>query len=60
MAQNKTPSSKYLAAGVVAEVIPVEIEDTVVVHMNHLVDHGMFLMLFAKESVLTEEDTVVL
>lgn len=49
-----------LTAGVVAEVIPVEVEDTVVVHMDHFMDHGMLLMLFAKESVLAEEDTMVL
>lgn len=56
----RAPSSKYLTASVVAKIVPVEVEDTVVVHMDHLVDHGMLLMLFAKESVLAEEDTVVL
>lgn len=43
-----------------AEVVPVDVEDTVVVHMDHLMDHGVLLMLFAKESVLTEKDAVVL
>jgi hypothetical protein len=42
-----------------AEVVPVHVKDAVVIHMDHLMDHGMFLMLFAKKSVLAEQDTVV-
>jgi hypothetical protein len=54
------PFSAYLTACMMAEVVPVDVEDTVVVHMDHLMDHGVLLMLFAKESVLTEKDAVVL
>lgn len=43
-----------------AEVVPVDVEDTVVVHMDHLMDHSVFLMPFAKESVLAEQDAVIL
>ena len=41
-------------AGMVTEVAPVHAKDTVIVHVDHLVDHGVFHMFFAEETVLAE------
>lgn len=50
---------RYLTAGVVAQVVPLDVEDAVVVHVDHFVDHGVLLVLLAEESVLAQKNAVV-
>jgi hypothetical protein len=46
--------STYFATGVMFAVGPIHFEPTVIVHVNHLMDHRIFLMFFRKESILAQ------
>jgi hypothetical protein len=48
-----------LTTGVVFAVGPIDLESTVVKHVNHLMDHGIFLMLFGEEAVLTQQNAIL-
>jgi len=49
----------YLTAGVVTQIVPLDVENTVVVHVDHFVDHSVLLVLLAEESVLAQQDAVI-
>jgi len=53
-------SGSDFTAGMMAEVTPIDSKDTMVVHVYHLMNHGVFHMFFAKEAVLAQQYPVIL